>query len=152
VSNNGAAHDTIVALAELFPACFSVFQGRRKPLKVGIYDDVIAALGGAITDKEARLALAIYCGNHGYLRACAKAGTPRIDLAGNAVGAVDADAAKHARHRLGQQKAQHERRREAQVKAKAEAEAKARNAGRIGLADLRAAAEKRRSTAATAAE
>jgi sRNA-binding protein len=37
------AHGTIEVLASLFPAAFSVFQGRRKPLKVGIREDLIAA-------------------------------------------------------------------------------------------------------------
>jgi sRNA-binding protein len=56
VTNNKPAHDIIVALAELFPQCFSVFQGRRKPLKLGIRDDLLAALGGAITEHRASAA------------------------------------------------------------------------------------------------
>jgi hypothetical protein len=38
--NKPNPHDTIVVLANLFPACFSVFQQRWKPLKVSIRDDV----------------------------------------------------------------------------------------------------------------
>jgi len=51
------AYDTIEALADMFPACFSVFQGRRKPLKVGILNDLLAAMAGAATAKELGLAL-----------------------------------------------------------------------------------------------
>jgi sRNA-binding protein len=34
-ANTTAAQNTITVLADLFPACFAVFQERRKPLKVG---------------------------------------------------------------------------------------------------------------------
>jgi sRNA-binding protein len=151
VSNNSAAHDTIEALADMFPACFSVFQGRRRPLKIGIHNDLIAALAGAISEKEARLALAVYTGNPAYLRACCNVGAARVDLVGNKVGSVDLAAATHAKQRLDQQRDKRKRREEAMAQAKAAAEAKARNAGRIGLADLRRAAQARR-TAAIAAE
>jgi ProP effector len=138
------AHDTIVALAELFPACFSVFEGRRKPLKIGIREDLLAALGGAITPEEAHLALAVYTGNHCYLKACAKAGTPRIDLNGEVVGSVSTEEAANAKERFEQQRDRRKRQQEAIAKAKAEAERKARNAGRISLGDLRRAAQARR--------
>jgi sRNA-binding protein len=29
-------------LAQLYPACFAVYEARRRPLKVGIRDDIIA--------------------------------------------------------------------------------------------------------------
>ena len=58
-----------------------MLQERRKPLKVGVRDDVIAALNGAVTDKEVSLALRIYCGNVGYLKACTE-GAERIGLNG----------------------------------------------------------------------
>jgi sRNA-binding protein len=190
------AHDTIVALAELFPQCFVVFQGSRKPLKIGIREDLIAAMAGAVSGKEAGLALAIYCGNHGYLKACIKVGTPRIDLAGNVCGSVSAEEAANAKQRLAQQRAKQARRQHAlastppdpgivaggirdrarravlqrgpqtedkqktevsrqfwkafgeQDKRPAAIETKARNTGRISLADLRAAARARRVAAA----
>jgi ProP effector len=97
------AHDTIVALAELFRACFSVFQGRRKPLKIGIRDDVMAALNGAISEKEAGFALKIYTSNSAYLRAC-KQGAPRIGLNGGVCGHVTAEEADNARQRLAAQR------------------------------------------------
>ena len=72
------AHDTIVVLANLFPACFFVVQHRRKPLKVGIRDDVLAVLNGAIPAKETGFALKIYTSNYYYLKAC-KEGAPRVE-------------------------------------------------------------------------
>jgi ProP effector len=76
-------HDTIVALAEAFPSCFAMFQKRRKPLKLGIHNDVIGALAGTITAKELSVAMRVYCGNRFYLKACIE-GAPRIDLNGEA--------------------------------------------------------------------
>jgi len=73
---------------DLFPACFYVFERRRQPLKIGIRHDIAAALKGAITDKEIAIALRVYCGNTGYLRACK--GAARADLAGNPAGQVNA--------------------------------------------------------------
>jgi len=140
------AHDTIVALADLFPQCFAVFQGSRKPLKIGIHADVVNALAGAITAKEASLALAIYCGNHGYLKACTKVGTPRIDLHGNTVGSVSAEEAGNAKQRLAQQRAKQAKRQRATKPTKPALSPSAPR--RLGLADLRAAAQARRATGA----
>jgi sRNA-binding protein len=78
-----AARNTIATLAELFPACF--FLGRyRKPLKVGIHDEVLAALAGSgtrsalagATAKQVGLVLKIYTSNSGYLR-CIREGAAR---------------------------------------------------------------------------
>ena len=143
---------TIELLAETYPQCFSVFEKRRKPLKVGIHNDVLAALDGAITAKELSVAMRVYCGNRFYLRACIE-GAPRIDLKGEVAGSVTAEEAANTRQRL----AQHDRRKRqqeatakaaAKAKARAGAEQKARNASRLGLADLRAAAQARRRVAA----
>jgi sRNA-binding protein len=98
-----AVQNTITALADLYPACFAVFQERRKPLKVGVRDDVIAALNGAITDKEVSLALRWYCGDSGYLKACTE-GTERIGLDGKASGQVTREEADNARARLAQRR------------------------------------------------
>ena len=138
-----AAIDTITALAEAFPQCFAVFEQRRRPLKLGIHNDVLGALDGAITPAECAAALHFYTGNYCYLRAC-REGASRVDLNGGVVGHVSAEEAAHAKQRLAQQGAKQARRREAQVKDKAKAGTKARNAGRIGLANLRTAAQARR--------
>jgi sRNA-binding protein len=72
-----------------------LYQFRRRPLKIGINQDIVAALDGAITAEELKLGLSRYCSNIGYPRAC-REGTPRIDLNGNAVGAVTAEQAARA--------------------------------------------------------
>jgi ProP effector len=131
---------TIELLAETFPQCFSVFEGRRYPLKVGIHHDVLQQLDGTITAKE-------LSANRRYLAAC-KEGAPRIDLAGNTVGTISAKGAADAKLRLEHQQAKRKRQQEAQAKEQEAAERKARNAGRLSLGDLRKAAEKRRMVAA----
>jgi ProP effector len=98
-----AAQNTITALADLYPACFAVFQERRKPLKVGLREEVIAALAGAATPKEIALALRMYCGNVGYLKACIE-GAERVGLDGKASGQVSAEEADHAKQRLQQRR------------------------------------------------
>ena len=67
---------TIVALAERFPRAFFVYERRRRPLKVGIYDDFIAAARDIPAD-ELGVALRVYTRNLGYLLAC-KVGAARI--------------------------------------------------------------------------
>jgi hypothetical protein len=49
----------IAVLAEMFPKCFSVYEGRRRPLKIGIHRDIGAALDGAVTPAELHRALGI---------------------------------------------------------------------------------------------
>ena len=60
-----AVRDIIATLAERFPACFSLDR-YRKPLKVGIHDEVLAALPAA-TAKQVGLALTIYTSSRRYL-------------------------------------------------------------------------------------
>jgi ProP effector len=140
------ARDTIAALSELYPQCFSLYQAKRRPLKVAIHRDLLAT--GAITPKECAAALRVYCGNHLYLKACTKVGAVCIGLDGEVAGRITVEEATHAKQRLDQQRAKWKRRQEALTEAKAKAEAKTRNAGRISLADLRAAAKARRAIAA----
>lgn len=66
-------------LAETWPAAFSVYEGRRRPLKIGVHVDILT--GAEINARDLALALQIYCSNQGYLRAVAKGGD-RFDLAG----------------------------------------------------------------------
>ena len=66
-----AKHDPAIGavielLAETFPACFAIFEQRRRPLKIGIHHDVLAALDGVITQEELSRALAIYAANKWY--------------------------------------------------------------------------------------
>ena len=84
-------------LCREFPAAFVHYQGRRRPLKVGIFHDILDRLGPAIDQKLLRRALGAYVRNFGfgYLRAL-QPGADRIDLAGEPCGTVTAEEAAHA--------------------------------------------------------
>ena len=85
----------LALLAEKWPACFQIFEQRRRPLKIGIHLDIAAALGGAVTSAKLKSALRYYVSNLGYLLAC-REGAERVDLNGNAAGTVTAAEAEHA--------------------------------------------------------
>jgi sRNA-binding protein len=73
-----------------------MFERPRRPLSVGILDDILARLGDRIERQQLGPALRFYTGNVFYRRA-QRAGTPRIDLDGNESGTVsEADAASAA--------------------------------------------------------
>jgi ProP effector len=74
-------------LAETWPAAFSIYEDRRRPLKIGIHHEILAALGGAITAIELRAALGCYVANPVY-RARLIAGAARIGLDGQPAGLV----------------------------------------------------------------
>jgi ProP effector len=93
------ARAAIVLLSELFPRAFFVHEAKRKPLKLGIRDDIIATVNGAIHPHELVSALRMYCNNMAYL-AHQRAGTPRIDLDGNPAGAVTSAEAAAAAEKL----------------------------------------------------
>lgn len=139
---------TIELLAEQFPQCFVMFEKRRRPLKLGIHTDVLAA--SDITPAVLSAALKAYVGNAAYLQACTE-GAPRIGLDGNIAGSVSAEEAANAKRRLEQQLARRKRYRDAAAEARAKAESEARNAGRISLEGLRAAAQARRNQSMTGA-
>jgi len=94
-----AGDETISKLAQLYPRAFFVFHQRRRPLKVGIHNDLVAVLPVRVL----RYALMHYTGNTAYLRAL-RTGAARIDLQGNAAGAVTADEAAKAQLRLATRK------------------------------------------------
>src|SRR6516164_8648792 len=73
-------------LCDSFPQTFSRGQHAR-PLKVGVYADALAALGGAIQPRDLRSALRAYTSRAGYLRALT-AGAPRVGIDGAPAGAV----------------------------------------------------------------
>jgi ProP effector len=95
--------EVIHILNAAFPACFAVYQQRRKPLKVGIKHDLVAVMAASgksvVTEAEIGRALAIYSGDVGYIRKLKK-GRPRFDLDGNVAGEVSADEAERAKLRL----------------------------------------------------
>jgi ProQ/FINO family len=72
-------------LAETFPLAFSIYEMRRRPLKVGIHLDILRELDGAVTPIELGRALACYCSNRRY-RSRLIAGAQRFDLQGRPAG------------------------------------------------------------------
>lgn len=141
-------NEMIVQLAEQFSNCFFVDDARRRPLKIGIFNDLRSL---APFDRHAlRLGLVRYTRSGAYLRACTE-GAPRIGLDGNAVGEVTAEQAAHARdvlaERAKKQKARKQKWLERQQAARdkhAVSQAPAQPQCRASLADLRAAAARRR--------
>jgi sRNA-binding protein len=130
----------IALLAQSFPRCFSIFEQRRRPLKIGIREDLLARLGGALTEIELRQGLRAYTGNRRY-RERLLAGAPRFDLDGNPVCMVTPEEEADARKKL------------AAVEAKAAAREQAQKAPqpkRDGLAELKTAAQRRKQEGAAA--
>jgi sRNA-binding protein len=140
---------TIGRLAEKWPKAFHVFERRRKPLKIGVDTDIVAGLDGAITLPELRAAMRSYTGNLGYLLA-SKEGAVRVDLQGDAAGVVTATEAKWAAMRLDGLRRHKAARKAAKgpgVPVHVEAVASAPK--RLSLADLKRAAQERKTSAAT---
>ncbi|MDH2295896.1 ProQ/FINO family protein [Cobetia sp. 1AS1] len=85
------------------------FKGHTRPLKIGIHIELLEK--EPWDDKLVRRALAGYVHLPRYLKAV-RAGTQRVDLSGQSVGAVTEDEARHARQQLDeltrQQKAREE--------------------------------------------
>jgi sRNA-binding protein len=101
----------IERLAALYPQAFFVYERRRRPLKIGIHHNIIAA--GVMEPDELTLALDAYTQNIGYL--CnLREGVERIDLSGNP---VDVVTAKHAAGAASWAKARMQRKLEMKCKA-----------------------------------
>jgi sRNA-binding protein len=86
----------ITALAARFPECFAVPDTSRRPVKVGIDADILAALSGTIRRTELIRALGMYCSSDGYLERLLT-GAWRVDLEGKPAGVVTADDERHAK-------------------------------------------------------
>ena len=96
--------EVIAYLAQKFPLCFSL-EGEAKPLKIGIFQDLAAALENdeKVSKTQLRHALRQYTSNWRYLHGC-KAGAVRVDLDGNACGSLEQEHADHAAEQLQQAK------------------------------------------------
>ena len=77
----------ISLLAEKWPSCFSIIESGRRPLKLGIRGDVLAALDGAISTGKVSAALRWYVSSPEYQRRLLH-GAWRVDLNGRPAGAV----------------------------------------------------------------
>jgi hypothetical protein len=75
-------------LKKRFPECFKHPKQRKRALKIGIKDDILARAPD-LDPADVSWALAIYVCDTDYRTWCI-AGTPRIDLDGNEVGVVTA--------------------------------------------------------------
>ena len=89
IAENSAQDDTIVSLAELFPAVFVADRWKpHRPLKLGIHRDLVDR--GVLLSDECRAVFRRYCSRLMYQRALA-AGGPRYGLNGEPAGEVTAD-------------------------------------------------------------
>jgi ProP effector len=86
----------ISLLAEKWPCCFSIPESRRRPLKLGIREDVLAALGGAIPAGKVSAALRWYVSSPEHQRRLVH-GAWRVDLNGRPAGTVSQEDEAHAR-------------------------------------------------------
>jgi ProP effector len=86
----------ISLLAEKWPCCFSIPESRRRPLKLGIREDVLAALDGAIPAGKVSAALRWYVSSPEYQRRLVH-GAWRVDLNGRPAGTVSEEDEAHAR-------------------------------------------------------
>jgi hypothetical protein len=99
----------IDAISELWPT-FVVHKHRRSQLAaLGIHGALLVAVApaftsGTITARDIRAALRRYVSAEGYLRACRRAGTARIDLTANVADTVSEREAQHARRMLAQRR------------------------------------------------
>ena len=90
-------------LIECFPQCFVLARDRKRPLKIGIHRDLIAAIP-EVSPKRLRAALGWYAGSWAYLKNMT-AGAARIDLNGQSAGEVTAGEAAAAAERWASEKA-----------------------------------------------
>ena len=118
-------------LCAQFPRCFFHDEARRQPLKVGIHNDVLLALGDAVTPSELATALQIYVNNRIYQSRLRPGGT-RIDLNGEPGGTVTVGQAAFAR---------------AKERARKEQRLTPSSPPRSSLAELREAGQRRRAEA-----
>lgn len=98
-----------------FPACFAPKGGKKKPLKIGIRQDLMVQARELFPTMSRRLIdrfLADYCGGHNYLKAVTK-GAARVDLTGGFAGFVSDEEARYAADKLRQIKLLKDKRRKA---------------------------------------
>ncbi|MGK3112976.1 RNA chaperone ProQ [Candidatus Pantoea formicae] len=116
-----SSKEVIAFLAERFPQCFSA-EGEARPLKVGIFQDLVERVQGenSLSKTQLRSALRLYTSSWRYLYGI-KAGANRVDLDGNACGVLDEQHVEHARKQLEEAKARVQAQRDQQRAKKREA-------------------------------
>jgi Activator of osmoprotectant transporter ProP len=120
-----SSKEVIAFLAERFPLCFSA-EGEARPLKVGIFQDLVERVDGEmnLSKTQLRSALRLYTSSWRYLYGI-KAGAVRVDLDGNPCGELDEQHVAHARQQLEEAKARVQAQRAEQQAKKREAAAAA---------------------------
>ena len=120
--------EIIAFLAEQFPACFSV-DGDAKPLKIGIFQELIARLAedGRISNTRLRQAIRHYTSSIRYLNSV-KTDAVRVDLDGETNEKVLAEHEGHAQERLLEIKAKVAERKKQRVEQAKEKQAKEKDA------------------------
>lgn len=113
-----SSKEVIAYLAEKFPRCFTL-EGEARPLKIGIFQDVITRLPEEtlFSKTQLRTALRLYTSSWRYLHGL-KADAQRVDLDGTDCGALEAQHVEHARKQLEEAKARVQAQRAAQRKEK----------------------------------
>ncbi|EGF1942161.1 RNA chaperone ProQ [Salmonella enterica] len=92
-----SSKEVIAFLAERFPHCFSA-EGEARPLKIGIFQDLVERVGGEmnLSKTQLRSALRLYTSSWRYLYGV-KPGATRVDLDGNPCGELEEQHVEHAR-------------------------------------------------------
>lgn len=93
--SRAANRAAVQLLCETYPQTFSITE--PKPLKIGIQEELIA--DGKLSQNKIKRGLASYVRAYAYLRS-QKDGAERVNLLGEADGAVTADEAAHAASKL----------------------------------------------------
>jgi sRNA-binding protein len=134
----------IALLEERWPRAFFVPEHRRKPLKVGIRQDIVAAGLGDLTPGQLSNALRVYCRNRRYLERL-RPNAARVDLNGEFAGYVNAVDAKRATEDLARRFLKVAARRQAVAAAPVHSSPApmSERPKRLGLADLRQLARER---------
>ncbi|OTQ75332.1 MULTISPECIES: RNA chaperone ProQ [unclassified Gilliamella] len=98
--------EIIIYLAQQFPNCFTI-DGEAKPLKIGIFQDILSRLenGKLLSKTKLRVALRTYTMGWRYLYSI-KEGAHRIDLDGNSTEVITKEQMEHAQQQLKESKEQ----------------------------------------------
>jgi sRNA-binding protein len=96
------ADEVIDALSRLWPLCFFVAEEKRRPLKVGIGDELKEVMApaieaGRISTDDIAVALRRYTGSDGYLEHASIFDNARIGLDGRPAGRVSHQQANYSR-------------------------------------------------------
>lgn len=96
--------EIIAYLAQQFPNCFTL-DGEAKPLKIGIFQDILSCLdnGEILSKTKLRAALRAYTMSWRYLYSI-KEGANRVDLDGNPYEVINQEQMEHAQQQLKESK------------------------------------------------